>query len=97
MGQRKAGMAARGGERCACQHEADRIGQTQAARRERHQDREAKQAQRAKEEGDFHALLFSGAPWKEEPRGPRYSAAARSAPAHPYWNIDPTLGRQAFR
>ena len=79
MGQREAGLAARGGERRAREHKADRIGQTQAARRERHEDREPKQAQRAKEQ-NVHAPLFSGAPGKEEPR-PRYSAAARSAPA----------------
>ena len=80
VGERKAGMAARGGERCARQHEADRIGQTQAARRERHEDREAKQAQRAKQQ-NVHASCLTVGPTKEELRGPRYSAAARSAPA----------------
>ena len=58
VGQRKAGMAARGGERRAREHEADRIGQTQAARRERHQNREAKQAQRAKQQ-NVHASCLA--------------------------------------
>ena len=58
VGQRQAGMAARGGERCAGQHEADRIGQTQAARRERDQNREAKQAQRAKQQ-NVHASCLA--------------------------------------
>ncbi len=79
VGQREAGMAARGGERCARQHEADRIGQTQAARRERHQYREAKQAQRAKQQ-NVHASCLAARLQRGTAR-PRYSAAARSAPA----------------
>ena len=81
VGQREAGMAARGRERRAREHEADRIGQTQAARRERHQNREAKQAQRAKDAERLPCVLSNGALRKEEPGRPRYSAAARSAPA----------------
>ena len=67
VGERKAGMAARGGERCARKHEADRVGQTQAARRERHEDREAKQAQRAKQQ-NVHASCLAARPGKRNCR-----------------------------
>ena len=79
VGQRKAGVAARGGERRAREHEADRIGQTQTARRERDQNRKAKQAQRAKQQ-NVHASCLAARPGKRN-RELRYSAAARSAPA----------------
>ena len=79
VGQREAGMAARGGERRARQHKTDRIGQTQTARRERDQNREAKQAQRAKQQ-NVHASCLAARLGKRN-CAPRYSAAARSAPA----------------
>ena len=80
VGQREARLAAGGGERRPRQHEADRIGQAQAARRQRDQNREAKKGERP-EQQDVHAVLFTGPSAKAEPRGPRYSAAVRSAPA----------------
>ena len=54
MRQREASVAARGGERRARKHEPDGVGETQASRRERDQNRKAKQAQRAKEQ-NVHA------------------------------------------
>ena len=60
-------MAARGREGCARQYKADRIGETQAARRQRNQNRKTQQAQRAKQE-NVHASQFTGAPRKENRR-----------------------------
>ena len=68
------------GERRAREHETDRVRQTQTARRERDQDRKAEQAQRAKQE-NVHAPCLAARPQKAKPRGLRYCAAARSAPA----------------
>ncbi len=58
VGQRETGVAARGGERRARKHEADRIGQAQTARRERDENRKAKQAQRAKQQ-NVHASCLT--------------------------------------
>ena len=78
-----------GGERRSGQHEADRIGQAQPARRQRDQNREAKKGERA-EQQDVHAVLFTGPSAKAEPRGPaipppsgrrRRADSARDRPA----------------
>ena len=61
VGQREARLAAGCGERRPGQHETDRIGQAQAARRQRDQNREAEKGERP-EQQDVHPALFTGLP-----------------------------------
>ncbi len=58
VGQRQACVDPKRGERCACKHEADRVGQPKPPRGERNENREAEQTKGA-EEQDIHGACLA--------------------------------------